>query len=202
LPLLAGSDGNANASFQNVYIDANDTLPSGESASFMPMGSNGSPNLVYVIQDGGKAGEGLTVAATATLTVDSGVNVLIAGASILTVNGALDVTAPASFQVSEGSFYVAAGSIVINGTMSATNTDFTNSGNGNGTNIEIASGGSMRPRSVRAFAKPCRHAEQTISSLLRAPGVSHTQGYKPERLSGRPSPLASTTPLDQPLELW
>jgi hypothetical protein len=148
LPLLAGSDGNANASFQNVEIDANDTLPSGQTISFTAnLGSNGSPNLVYVIQDGGNPGQGFTVAQGATLNVDSGVNVLIRQGAILTDSGTLNITAAASFQVEDKSlFFGTTTGIIVNGTMAASNTNFSRENNSDGidtTKIEVKSGGSF-----------------------------------------------------------
>src|SRR5581483_5984310 len=87
-----------------------------------------------------------TVQANATLNVGNGVSVLIRDAQNLTVTGAMNVTAPASFAIEDLNDGFATGGIVVNGTLSFSGTTLSRAGGSDGsdnTRIQVNSGGEL-----------------------------------------------------------
>ena len=123
-----------NQSFQNVNIIAG-TMASGQTLSLVPIGTVSTASLVYIFQGN------FTVDTGATLTVGTGTSVLIDPVTI-TDNGAMNVTG-ASIGFVAG--YSATTQILVNGTLSASGSNFYISG-GNYASfalLQVDSGGEL-----------------------------------------------------------
>ena len=106
-----------NKTFQNVNIIGG-TMASGQSLSLVPIGTVSTASLVFIFQGN------FTVGTGATLTVGTGTSVLIDPVTI-TDNGAMNVTG-ASIGFVAG--YEATTQILVNGTLSASGSNFYISG--------------------------------------------------------------------------
>ncbi len=123
-----------NQSFQNINIIAG-TMASGQTLSLVPIGTVSTASLVYIVQGN------FTVGTGATLSVGTGTNVLIDPVTI-TDNGAMNVT-DASIGFVAG--YSATTQILVNGTLSASGSNFYISG-GNYASfalLQVDSGGEL-----------------------------------------------------------
>ncbi len=123
-----------NQSFQNINIIAG-TMASGQTLSLVPIGTVSTASLVYVFEGN------FTVGTGATLTVGAGTSVLIDPVTI-TDNGVMNVTG-ASIGFVAG--YSATTQILVNGTLSATGSNFYISGGNYASfaQLQVNSGGKL-----------------------------------------------------------
>jgi hypothetical protein len=132
IPLLA-----ANKSFQNVNI-LGGTLNSGQSLSLNLIGTTSTANLLYIFSGG------FTVQPGATLSVGANVPVQIGGGQAITDNGSLSFASGDAVYFATAQY--ATTQIVVNGTMSATGTNFINPGNAYASTNQVVvnSGGELK----------------------------------------------------------
>ena len=128
-----------NQSFDDIDILAA-TLSGSQAVSLAPMGTVNTANQRYVFPGG------FAVGTDATLNVDAGASVLIRDAQQILVDGTLNITAASSFAIEDQDDGGASGGIMVNGTISITNTNLTRDGGTNGndtTYLQINSGASV-----------------------------------------------------------
>ena len=130
VPLLA-----SNQSFQDIDLFSG-SLNSGQTLSLVPIGTATTANQRYVFTGA------FTVNAGATLSVGTGANVQINSGVTLTDNGTVNITSPAVLAAQETNNNVSQG-IVVNGTLTATNTSFTRNGGGVTSFLQVNSGGRL-----------------------------------------------------------
>ncbi|MFO0810850.1 MAG: hypothetical protein U0746_19655 [Gemmataceae bacterium] len=129
VPLVAN-----NPRFGNVFLTANPSLPT---LNLGPLGTLATQTYVL-------AGA-LTVQQGTTVNVGEGANILMLNDATLTVNGTLNVSSPARFEIQEYGGNGTPQGITVNGTMAVTSAAFAFSGGqgGDTSYIQVNSGGRL-----------------------------------------------------------